>query len=64
MNTYECFYKSLRCTVSADSSYEAQQAAHAVFQSQVPRRRKVDRCDITVVLAEKDGKEVAHTPDF
>ena len=62
--TYEAFWKSLRCTVEAESSYAAQQEAHKVFLSQVPRRRKVDRCDITVVLVEKDGEEVIHTPTF
>jgi len=51
------FYKGKKTEVYAASSYEAQQKAAQVF--------KVKKSyDVTVVLAEKDGKQVMHTPDF
>jgi hypothetical protein len=57
MNGYMAFYKGKKTEVYAASSYEAQQKAAQVF--------KVKKSyDVTVVLAEKDGKQVMHTPDF
>lgn len=40
-----------------DTSYEAQQKAAAFFKAK-------KSYDVTVVLCEKQGQPVAHTPDF
>jgi hypothetical protein len=52
---YICFWKGQRCEVYAATSYAAQCKAETHFT----RCRK--RHEITVVLAEKDGKPVTHT---
>lgn len=54
MNGYVCFYKNKRYEVHAESSYAAQ-----VLCAQYHRIKK--RYEITVVLAEKDGKQITHT---
>lgn len=57
LNGYVCFYKGKRFEVYSDSSYHAQLKCAA--------ENKIKKSyDITVVLAEKDGKEVTHTPLF
>lgn len=56
MNGYVAFYKGKRAEVYAATSYEAQQKAAAIFKA-----RKA--YEITVVLAEKDGKQVTSTLD-
>lgn len=57
MNGYVAFYKGRRIEVYAESSYKAQQEAAKQFKAK-------KSYEVTVVLAEKDGKEVTHTADF
>ena len=52
-NKYECFWKSKRITVEADSSYQAQQKAQALFKAK-------KGYEITVVLVELNGQEYIH----
>lgn len=56
-NGYIAMYKRKEIEVYADSSYKAQQIAAAHFGA---RRES----DVTVILAEKDGKQVIHMPLF
>jgi hypothetical protein len=49
MNKYECFWKSKRITVEADTSYQAQQKAQAILKAK-------KGYEITVVLAELNGQ--------
>lgn len=60
MNKYVCFWKDRRLEVEAETSYEAQQKAVVLFQSQLKRTR-VKGHDVTVMLAEKDGEQVVHS---
>lgn len=60
VNGYICFYDRQQIEVRAERSYDAQQEAVKIFQSKT--RKKVKGHQVTVVLAEKDGKEVVHTP--
>ena len=53
MNKYECFWKSKRTTVEADSSYEAQQKAQTFFKAK-------KGYEITVMLVELNGKQYVH----
>ena len=62
MNGYVCFWNRQRVEVHAESSYEAQQKALPLFQKNT--RKKVKGYDVAVMLAEKDGKQVTHTPSF
>ena len=55
MNGYIAFYKGRKAEVHADTAYEAQQKAAAMFKA-----RK--SYEVTVVLAEKNGEQVTHTP--
>ena len=57
MNGYKAFYKNKTLEVYANSSYEAQKKAAVEFKA-----RK--EYDVTVVLCEKDNKEVEHIADF
>lgn len=57
MNGYVCFYKSQRIEVYADSSYAAQVKAANLLKVPLTKRWMV-----SVTLAEKDGKQVVHTP--
>lgn len=57
MNGYKAFYKGRQTEVNADTSYEAQQKAAAFFKAK-------KSYEITVVLCEKQGQQVVHTPDF
>lgn len=59
MNGYIAFYKGRRTEVHADTSYAAQGKAAAFFK--VPKKKEHE---VTVMLAEKDGQPVVHTPDF
>jgi hypothetical protein len=54
MNGYIAFYRGRQIEVYADSSYDAQQKAAAVFKA-----RK--SYEVTVVLAEKGGQQVVHS---
>ena len=55
MNGYIAFYKGRRIEVTAETSYQAQQIAAVRFRAK-------HSYDVTVVLAEKDGKPVTHVP--
>lgn len=55
MNGYLAFYRGKQIEVHATTSYEAQQKAASVFKA-----RKA--YEVTVMLAEKDGQQVTHTP--
>lgn len=57
MNKYVAFYKGKQIEVEAETSYKAQQKAAEQF-----RARK--SYDVTVVLAEKDGREITHQPEM
>ena len=56
MNGYIAFYRGKSLNVQADTSYQAQQKAAALFKA-----RK--SYEVTVVLAEKDGQPVVHKPE-
>lgn len=56
-NGYIAFYKGKKVEVYAETSYKAQQKATEEFQKMFPRN-KVKSFDVTVKLAEKDGKQV------
>ena len=60
MNGYVCLWQGKRCEVKAETMLQAQALAVAEFQRGT--RKKVKRWDITVVLAEKGGEQVTHTP--
>ena len=57
MNGYIAFYKGKKKEVMAESSYEAQKKASVLFRAK-------KSYEVTVVLAEKDGKPVTHNADF
>ncbi len=57
MHGYVAFYKGLRLEVYADSSYDAQLKAAALFKAK-------KSYDVTVVLCELNGKQVEHAADF
>ena len=59
MNGYIAFYNQKTFEVQAKSSYEAQQKAVEHFKPPKSKQHMV-----SVVLAEKEGKQVTHTPDF
>jgi hypothetical protein len=54
-NGYIAFYKGKKIEVYANSSYEAQQKAAAIFKAK-------KTYDVTVKLATKDGEQVVHKP--
>ena len=55
LNGYIAFYKGKKMEVEAKTSYEAQQIAAKAFKAKKPY-------EVSVVLAEKDGKQVTHAP--
>ena len=57
LNGYVAFYKGKQIEVTAKTSLEAQQIAAKQFKAKKPH-------EVTVVLAEKDGKQVTHMPLF
>ena len=57
MDGYIAFYRGKRIEVMADTSYEAQKKAAEMFKAK-------KSYEVTVVLAQKDGKPVIHTPTF
>lgn len=57
MNGYIAFYRGKKLEVMADTSYRAQQKAAAQFKAK-------KSYEVTVMLAEKRGEQVTHTPDF
>ena len=63
LNGYICFWKGQKVEVYADTTYNARNVAHNLFKEKAGRK-KVNSYDITVMLAEKDGKQVTHIADF
>ncbi len=57
MNGYIAFYRGKKMEVNAETSYQAQQKAAQAFKAK-------KSYEVKVVLAEKDGEQVTHTPDF
>jgi len=57
MNGYIAFYKDKQVEVYADTSYEAREKA----AKQLKAKKSYD---VTVILAERNGEQVVHTPDF
>jgi hypothetical protein len=55
MNTYECFWKSKRITVEADTTYSAQLKAQALFKAK-------KSYEITVMLVALNGNQYTHDP--
>lgn len=55
MNGYKAFWKSKSVEVHADTSYDAQQKAAKLLGAK-------KTYEVTVVLCEKDGEQVVHTP--
>ena len=53
-NIYIALYKNKKIEVQASSSYEAQQRAAKQFNAK-------KSYEVTVMLAEKDGKQIVHT---
>ena len=58
-NGYVCFWNGKQCEVYAPSLYTAKELAVKEFQVKAGRK-KVKSYDVTVVLAEKGGKQVIH----
>jgi hypothetical protein len=56
-NGYVAMYKNKRVEVMADTQYEAQQLAAKHFRARKPY-------EVSVMLAEKGGKQVTHMPLF
>lgn len=54
---YIAFYKGKQIEVRSPSSYEAQKIAAQFFKAK-------KSYEVTVILAEKHGQTVTHTPDF
>ena len=61
-NGYVAMWNRERVEVFADTSLEAQELAQEHFQRNT--RKRVKSYDVTVVLAEKGGKQVTHMPLF
>jgi hypothetical protein len=57
MNGYVCFYRTKQIDVFAETSLEAQIKAAKEFKAK-------KSYEVTVVLAEKNGVQITHTPDF
>jgi hypothetical protein len=55
MNGYKAFYKNNVIDIYANTSYEAQKLAAAQFKAK-------KAYEITIVLCEKTGAPVVHTP--
>jgi hypothetical protein len=54
MNGYKCFFKGKTIEVEANTSFDAQKIAAAKFKAK-------KSYDVTVVLCEKNGKQVTHS---
>lgn len=54
MNGYICFYKGKKIEILAESTYEAQKKAAVIFKAK-------KAFEISIMLAEKDGKQVTHS---
>lgn len=58
-NGYVAFYNGKRLELYADTLLQAKEKAVQAFKAPKSKAHMV-----SVVLAEVDGKEVTHTPDF
>lgn len=56
MNGYKCFYKGKTIEVYADTTYQAQQKAAALFKAK-------KSYEVTVMLCELRGEQYVHTGD-
>ena len=56
MNGYIAYYKGKQIEVYANTSYEAQTKASAIFKAK-------KSYDVSVYLAQKDGVQVTHTAE-
>lgn len=54
---YLAFYKKKKIEVEEETSYKAQLKAAVLFKAK-------KAYDVTVILVEKDGKEITHDPLF
>lgn len=57
LNGYVCFHKGRRFEVYSDTTYNAQQLCAKINKIKKPS-------EITVMLAERNGKTVEHTATF
>jgi hypothetical protein len=57
MNGYICFYNRKRIEIYAETLYEAKKKAIIEFKVKKNKEHM-----ISIILAEKDGEEVIHTP--
>ena len=57
MNGYKAFYKGKNIEVYANTSLEAQQKATKIFKAK-------KSYEVTVMLCERNGKQIVHTPTF
>jgi len=57
MNGYKGFYRGKVFEIHANTTYEAQQ--------KIAKEHKIKKSyEITIMLCEKNGEQVTHTPDF
>lgn len=56
-NGYKAFYKGRNIDVYAETSYQAQLKAAQIFKAK-------KSYEVTVILCEKSGEQVIHTPNF
>ena len=61
MSKYVCFWNSKQATVSAVSTFQAQQIALSHFKA-YNKRCKILAYQITVVLADSNDQAVVHNP--
>ena len=61
-NGYIGFYGNKQFEIYASTSYQAQQKLIPIIQKTT--RKKVKGYDITIVLCEKQGKQITHKPLF
>lgn len=57
MNGYKAYHKGREIEVMAETSHQAQQNAAAQFKAK-------KSYEVTVMLCEKNGEQVIHTPSF
>jgi len=55
MNGYKAFYKGKSIEVEADTSYKAQLKASEIFKAKKSYQ-------VTVIICEKEGKQIIHNP--
>ena len=64
MNGYVCFWEDQKVELRANSSLQARGMAAAVLTGRTWHRGPRKAHEITVVLAEKAGTPVTHSPTF